>query len=479
MMVTDNGNMHSGKDPVQISDWVQANRPKLHPTRRKVLAGVAQLSQGAPWTTSSEVRKEVGISQQLLNRHLRALEGDGLVELENQGPGLPLQARITSAGLRALGLRGPQPAEPSPPSPEEPRTEIRQPAPPLASQAMPAAPARTPDAPWRQPAVKISRKAYVFLERVYGVLAPFLKNLDRRDFYLLTAPAMHKRPVVGALFEALSQYLPGLRAVEFKEIVASLTGLKISAESKTVKQPPWPGKGRTSAGGPEPPELSPAESALEDQLSRSMNPAYKGMDWHQRTRLMGDEWDRALRRRMGLFRTKFTTFGPRWERDDWNDFNQARRQADHRGADYAQWVAVQFDRLAPEGEREVEPSELHGEGALAAYLEYRHEEDGEKGRELGQPPYTAHSFSTQDPSHVDYARRLIAETTALAARIMGSEPQGPARLLAQAARSGALPIAALDLAPLYRQEVLTILQGQASQYQPIRPAAGPQPKVII
>ena len=64
------------------------------------------------------------------------------------------------------------------------------------------------------------------------------------------------------------------------------------------------------------------------------------MDWHQRTRLMSDEWDRARRRRLGLFRTAFTSFGPRWQRPDWPDFNLARRQADHRGADYAEWVAV-------------------------------------------------------------------------------------------------------------------------------------------
>lgn len=476
MMVKDSGNMTSGNKPVQIRDWVQANRPKLHPTRQKVLAGVAQLSQEGAWTTSSQVRQNVGISQQLLNRHLRALETDGLVQLENQGPGLPLQARATSAGLRALGLRGPLPAEPGS---AEPQVEARQDAPPPVSDDAVAAAATPAPAPVRQPAIKISRRAYDFLERLYSVLAPFLRNLDRRDYYFLTTPAMHKRPVVGALFEALSHYLPGLRAVDFKEIVASLTGAQAKPQEESIDSQPPADQPRARATDKEPPELSPAEDALEDQLSSVMNPEYQGMAWHQRTRLMGDEWDRTLRRRMGLFRTKFASFGPRWERPDWIDFNQARRQADHRGADYAKWVTVQFDRLAPEGQREVKPKELHGEQALAAYLDYRREEDGEKGRELGPPPYSAHSFNTYDPSHLEYAQRLIAETTALAERIMAGEPQGPARLLAQAVRSGALPMAALDLAPLYRQEVLNLLQGQTSQDQPARPATGPQPKVII
>lgn len=475
-MDKDSGNMNGGNEPVQISDWVQANRPKLHPTRRKILAGVAQLNQNGPWTTSSEVRRDVGISQQLLNRHLRALEDDGLVDLENQGPGLPLKVRITSAALRALGLRGPRPAEPSP---EIPQTGMEQRTPMPHGGMLPAASVKSSETSIQQQSVKISRQAYDFLERLYDALSPFFRSLDRRDFYYLTAPAMHKRPVVGALFEALSHYLPGLRAVEFREIVASLTGAQAKSAGQEQQSPPRRAQHDGRAPGDGPPALSPAETALEDQLERAMNPEYKGMVWYLRTRLMSDEWDRTLRRRMGLFRTKFSTFGPRWKRSDWNDFNQARRQADHRGAEYAEWVAVQFDRLAPDGQREVKPSELHGERALAAYLDYRREEDGEKSRELGQPPFSAHSFSTQDPSHVEYVRRLIAETTALAELIMAGEPQGPARLLAQAVRSGALPMAALDLAPLHRQDVLALLHRDANQYRQARPAAAPQPKVII
>jgi hypothetical protein len=441
---------------------------------------VAQLSQEGSWTTSSDVRREVGISQQLLNRHLRALEADDLVQLENQGPGLPLLARVSSAGLRALGLRGPRPVEPGqedmpvqagreaePPSQSEVPVHHDHSAPKIMGAAQTA----------QKPALQVSRRAYEFLEQLYSVLAPFLNGLKRSDYYFLTAPAMHKRPVVGALFEALSPYLPGLRAVEFKEIVASLTGVRRSSKSAPAthtRQAPGP-----AAGGQGPPKLSPAEAALEDQLERAMNPEYNGLAWYQRTRLMSDEWDRARRRRMGLFRTSFSSFTPRWQRSDWNDFNLARRQADHHGADYAQWVAVQFDRLAPEGEREVMPSELHGERSVEAYLEYSRVDDGDRGGELGPPPYSAHSFSSQDPSHLQYAQRLIAETTALAERIMGGDPLGAARLLAQAVRSGALPMAALDLAPLQRQEVLDILQKEASQYQPVRSAASPQPKVII
>ncbi len=482
MVANDSGNIKKGSRPVHLGDWVQANRPKLHPTRRKVLAGVANLSQEDSWTSSTEVRQQVSISQQLLNRHLRALEAEGLVLLEKQGPGLPLSVQITSAGLRALGLRGPRPAQASG---QEPQVTVEQAAPssdfgqgPDINESLAAAQSVVPEA-LRKPPVQISSKAYEFLERLYKVLAPFLKGVDRRDYYYLTAPAMHQRPVVGALFAALSQYLPGLRAVEFKEIVASLTGVQPKPASQVKASQQLPSRQASLASGSAPPKLSPAEEALEGQLARVMNPEYRGMEWHQRTRLLSDEWDRTRRRRMGLFRTTFTSFGPRWQRPDWSDFNQARRQADHRGADYAEWVAVQFDRLAPEGEREVKPLELHGELAVAAYLDYRRGEDGERGRELGAPPYTAQSFNAQDPSHLEYAQRLISETATLAEHIMGGDPQGPARLLAQAVRSGALPLAALDLAPLHRQEVLAILQNDASQYQQPRPAAGPQPKVII
>ncbi|KMY68677.1 hypothetical protein AAU61_03390 [Desulfocarbo indianensis] len=497
MAVEDNEKTEVGRQPVHLGQWVEAKRPRLHPTRRKVLAGVADFSQGGAWTTSSEVRQEVDISQQLLNRHLRALEAEGLVRLDHPGPGLPLKVQATGAGLRALGLRGPQPLPPaerieppadSPPAPEalpaiaEPTREAEAVQPGGKTPALlyvslddlPAQPAPPPLE--RRPNIRLKRRSYEFLEGLCDCLAPFFKNLEREDFFHLAGPALDKRPVLGALYDALSPHLPGVGVGEFKEILASLFKPKArEPEAEPAKRPP----GQAKPKDQEPPPLSPPEIALEEQLSRTMNQAYAGLAWHRRTRLMSDEWDRARRRRLGCFNTIFVNFGPRWQRRDWNDFNQARRQADHRGADYAQWVTVQFDRVTPEGNCEVRPSDLHGERAVAAYLEYRREDEGDRDRELGPPPYTAQSFNPHDAAHLEYAQRLIGETIALAERIMAGEPQGPARLLAQAVRSGALPQAALDLAPGQREAVLEILRRDAGQYMPLRPVAGPQPKVII
>lgn len=467
MIAEDNEKTEAGKQPVHLGQWVKAKRPRLHPTRRKVLAGVADLGQGGAWTTSSEVRQKVGISQQLLNRHLRALESEGLVRLDHPGPGLPLNAQATSAGLRALGLRGPQPLPPAEPAAGaeagQPGAEVP------AFPPRPAAPAPPPE-----PSLRLNRRSYEFLDGLYNCLAPFFKNLSREDFFFLAGPALDRRPVLGALFEVLSPRLPGLRALEFKEILASLLrpGLREKEAERAREE-------KSRQKSQEPPALSPHEKVLEEQLARTMNQAYAGLAWHRRTRLMSDEWDRARRRRLGCFNTIFVNFGPRWQRRDWDDFNQARRQADHHGADYAQWVALQFDRVSPEGDCEVRPADLRGERAVAAYLEYRGEEEGDRGRELGPPPYTPQSFNPHDAAHLEYAQRLISETVALAERIMAGEPQGPARLLAQAVRSGALPQAALDFAPSQREAVLDILRRDAGQYAPLRPAAGPQPKVII
>ncbi len=466
MVMEGSGNSHNGKQPVHLDKWLRANLPHLHPTRRKVLTGVAELTQGGDWTTSSEVRRRVGISQQLLNRHLRALESQGLVRLEHPGPGLPLNAQVTSFGLRALGLRGPRPVETSSTATDTTAAPASASAP-VAAPAAPAPPVAPPGA-GQGPVVRLSPRTYQFLERLYRVLAPFAQNLDRRSYYTLAAPALRQRPAAAALYEALSPYLPGLGAVEFKEMLASLAG---GSPGRRQKERPSPAR-------PQPPALSQAERALEEQLERTKNPAYRGLAWHQRTKLMGDEWDRARRRRLGRFNTSFDSFAPRWERPDWADFNHARRQADHRGADYAEWVAVQFDRLAPYGEREVLPADLHGEEAVAAYLDQHHQEGGGV-RELGPPPYRPDTFNLQDPDHLAYAQRLIEETTALAEHIMSGDPQGSARLLAEAVRSGSLPMAALDLVPDQRQAVLDILQREKSSSSAAQPAAGPLPKIII
>jgi DNA-binding transcriptional ArsR family regulator len=348
----------SGKRLDQASQGAQKALPELHPTRRKVLDGVAELCRDEFWTTSSRVRKKVGISQQLLNRHLRALESDGLVALENPGPGRPLNARATSAGLQALGISETLPAEePDPPSGQSPDQS--------AGQEAPSASAEP------RPVIRITKRIYLFLERLYVALTPFMKDMDRGDFYGAAGPAMNLRPVKVALYQALAPSMVGVGQAEFEEIVTRLANTQ--PYSVAIQPPPsqQPVQPAAPVQGQEPFELSIIEKALEERLQGSMNSAYQGMPWHQRSRLMSDEWDRARRRRLGLFRTMFSSFDPRWQRMDWADFNQARRQADYCGAYYAEWVAAQFEELSPDGQEEVMPNELHGKRALTAYEEYR------------------------------------------------------------------------------------------------------------
>ena len=94
---------NGGGEPVRLDAWVASKHPRLHPTRRMVLKVVASLCRDGQWATSSEVRESTDLSQQLLNRHLRGLESDGMIRIVKPGPGLPLNVRPTSTGLRLLG----------------------------------------------------------------------------------------------------------------------------------------------------------------------------------------------------------------------------------------------------------------------------------------------------------------------------------------------------------------------------------------
>jgi hypothetical protein len=481
----------SGADnqPVHLNEWVAANQPRLHPTRKKVLAAAARLTADGQAVPSTEVRQEVGLSQQLLNRHLHGLEEDGLVALERPGPGRPLEITATPAGLRAAGLRGPQrqplaPAEPEtraeaepepehrpePPPQPEPRAEARprpapEPEPEPAPQPEPQA-AAEPPLPAAPP---VSGRVARFVDSLYDALAPYCPALGRAEFRALVRPALGSRPQAPALHRALAAHLGHMDRALFTEILAEV--------ARRAARGPAPARPRTPArrDPAQPPALGPAGEALERQLAESCHPEYHGLPWHRRTRLLSDEWDLCRRRRLGAFNTAFDNFAPRWQRRDWPDFNQARRQADGRGADYREWVAAQFDRLAPRGEAEVPPEALHGDEALEAYRR-RHPEQEQTDSGLGPPPYGLKDFRLDDPGHVAYAQRLIEEIAGLARRVLGKDYEdGPPRLLAEAVRAGTLPAAALELAPRWREATLARLKqgGLASG------SGLPQPPVII
>lgn len=359
--------------PVALDAWVAANHPQLHPTRRKVLEAVCRLTSRGEPTTSSQVRQEVGISQQLLNRHLRALEKQGLVSLANQGPGLPLQVMSTAAGQRLVTWS-------PPPRHEEPEAQAGAPAAP-AAPAPPTAPAPPEEA---------------------------------------AAPA-EDEPAEPAAEEAESDL--------------------------------WERKST-------PPPLSPAEEALEQRLSATAHPDYQHLPWYQRTREFSNEWDQQRRRRLGVLTTYFSSFTPRWERPDWHHFNQGRRQADARGARYQDWIAAQFQRLAPDGVGEVWPKDLHGKEAAQAYEGSRSPQAGGGKRRLGPPPYTVDSFNLANPEHAAYAEQVLEEMAELGESIYGDPDEGAIRLLIQAICSRSFPPAALDLNPRWKQKVLAEVGSQ-------------------
>jgi DNA-binding MarR family transcriptional regulator len=426
------------------------------------LAAVAELGSGQAEVTSSQVRKVVGISQQLLNRHLRGLESQGLVELEHRGPGLPLVVRITSAGLRALERRRPH---------SEPVTEAQVAPSPSVRQAPPPA-ARSP---------LLSPRLERFARSLYRALDAYLPGLGWEDFLALVAPALKRRPLAMALYEALEPHLArGMSLELFTQVLREV--------ARRLKEAGTP-RGRPAVRRPKPavsegPPLGPAEAALERRLEQTMNPRYRGMPWYQRTRELSNEWDRARRRHLGLFSTAFDSFRPRWERPDWDDFNQARRQADARGALYSDWVQAQFERLAALGEDHVPPSQLHGQEAIEAWQERFGVEEGEAAP-LGPAPYTIDTFRLDDPQHVAYAERVIREIEELARRVLGGEDETVVRLLVEAVSAGNLPAAALELAPRYKEQVLADLARRQAKASRRAPAASsisgstPRTRIII
>ncbi|MBI4797681.1 MAG: hypothetical protein HY794_02870 [Desulfarculus sp.] len=219
------------------------------------------------------------------------------------------------------------------------------------------------------------------------------------------------------------------------------------------------------------PALGPAEEALEERLNVSCHPERRDDPWWERTREFSTLWDQIARWRLGSLGTSFTTFGPRWQHPEWNNFNRARRQADARGARYLDWIQAQFDRL----NGPVVPSELHGEEALAAWHKKVASQGGLPGpAPLGPAPYTMDSFNAHNPDHVAHAEELLGQITSLAYRVYGQELDGPIRLLTQAIAGGNLPEGALDLRPQWKDRVLAAL-GRQTAYQAAPAPAAPQP----
>lgn len=470
---------------MRLDAWVAASQPQLGPARRKVLLSVAELTQDGDWVASSQVKELSGGQRQPVNRHLRALEEDGLVALQFRGRGMPLYVKATSAGLRAVGLRGP----------------LRAPEP--AAEALPAP--RT-DQPEFAPAPAPARTGRLerFASSLYQALQPYLAGLEYQEFRRLLiinlAAALGRRPVAAAV-AAAAPAIPApaapqplsagdaiglaVRAAVSQALnppTVPAPGPEAAAPSPPETPAPLPAPAQAAAPTPEPvapeilpperptgpalrlPMLNAAEQALEERLASSANPQYRDTPWWQRTKDFSDLWDRVRRWRLGRLGTYFTSFAPRWEHPDWASFNRARRQADARGAHYGDWIEAQFDRL----DNRVPPRDLLGDEAAEAWQSrmMKAEPETAQSGELGPPPYTNESFNVHNPDHAAYAEELLGQILSLARRVYGEDADGAVRLLSQAVLSGNLPLAALDLRPQYKAQAYAVLGNQSPSLAP-------------
>ncbi|MFH1032881.1 MAG: hypothetical protein V1806_00110 [Pseudomonadota bacterium] len=440
---------------MRLDAWVAASQPSLGPARRNVLYVVAELTMDGIWVPSSQIKEHFGAQRQPVNRHLRALEAEGLVLLENRGRGLPLYVKATAAGRRAVGLRGPQ-RQAEPAFEDEPDQPLA-PSPEQAATPLPAMIAADQEAP-------LSRGER-FAMTLYEALRPFLRGLEYPDF---------RRLLMQTLAAALGRMpLSQITAPPPPRPLVQEPQQPTPAQVAVVRPVPGPPVLQVLSPSQDPPALTAAEEALEERLDVSCHPERREQLWWERTKDFSALWDQVTRWRMGSLGTSFTTFGPRWRHPEWNNFNRARRQADARGARYLDWIQAQFDRLGGP----VSPKELHGEEALASWHKRVSSQGGLQGpAPLGEAPYTVDTFNAGNPEHVAYAEELLGQITSLANRVYGDDVDGPIRLLTQAVAGGNLPEAALELRPQWRDRVLASLGRPASQPQPVAP---PAPRAVV
>lgn len=476
-------------EPVRLDAWVAASQPQLGPARRRVLLAVAELTKNGDWVSSSEVKAVSGGQRQPVNRHLRALELDGLVTLQFQSKGMPLYVKATPAGLRAVGLRGPlRTPEPAPlsPAPPAPAAVILPAAP---DAVVPAPPSAAP------PAASAPGRMERFVSSFYQALQPYLVGVSYADFRRLlvanlaaalgkNAPQAGPNPATQVSAPAVPNPGAVFKAAMSQTIQDALGGRPADENVPAYQQPPRPEvlPMRFRAEVSDPPALNTAEKALEARLGQSCNSEHRQAAWWQRSKDFSDIWDRVRRWRLGSLNTTFTSFGPRWQHPDWADFNRARRQADARGARYLDWIEAQFDRLS----NRVSPADLSGDEAVKAW-QNRLRQNGAAAQGVGElppPPYTPESFNIHNPEHAAYAEEVMEQICSLAQRVFGDDSDGPVRLLSQAVQSGNLPLAALELRPQWRDSVLAALrpQGPSTGAGPslaLTGAGGMRPVVII
>ena len=403
---------------VSLDDWVAANQPRLGETRERVLCYAVETAKNHGVVSSRNLREDLGISQQLLNRHLRGLEADGLLRLEKRGPGRPLRITPTALGLRVAQRL-------------EPKTSARQ-----------------AEEPVHQPSGDPTAPPASILE-ARGLLGAFLGTLMAHLDGQTTGvtPAQLGR----AVRQALSDFLPIERE---QQVVAPQPQIVYAPPPPPPPQPqqfqaPEPVVSQQS-GAYAPPRLSADESYEEGRLESTCNSAYHGRPWYERTKIFSDLWDRQRRSRTGSLSTFFIGFGPRWEHPNWPDFNKARQTADSCGAEYGKWLTDQMDRMARMGQTDFSPHLL----ANKAICQAPAQEQGQAGPAPGDAPYTIDTYDPENDAHVLYAMQVINGLIGTASLIFGEDPDGPVRMVTEAIAHKQLPRKALDLVPEIKQKLM-------------------------
>jgi hypothetical protein len=212
----------------------------------------------------------------------------------------------------------------------------------------------------------------------------------------------------------------------------------------------------------EPPQLSKEEERLEKRLMERANPEYQDMPWYKRTDVFCFAWEQARKHKLGVLAPYFNSFAPKWESPDWSAFNRARRQADIHGADYTDWIKVQFDRVSPKGLTRVFPNELYGDQAVKAYLAFQARQEKAPKKHLAEPPFTKRTFNLEDPEHRQYVEEFFQEVERVSHDLFGNSEKGLDMLLCEAVEQGRLPLAALDLRPDWKEMVKSRMRTPAS-----------------
>ncbi|MEW5913389.1 MAG: winged helix-turn-helix domain-containing protein [Thermodesulfobacteriota bacterium] len=404
------------REPVRISSWL-ASKQSTDPTRIKVLEAVVDLAAEDHWISSREVRDRTGLSQQLVQGYLEELEREGLVDLDSNN-GVPPKVLPTNQGFKALG-RSEEPA----PRPVSLTRRLVQPS---------------------------DEEVDELAQRLYQRLEDHLLDLDRSQTEQLLRRVLSEvksrpqdQPEPPAQRPARAKAAPAPQ-----EQVNILDQLE--AELAAELESPQPDL--ASWAEQEPPALPAAEARLEQELTRSAFPDYQDLQWYERTQELMDVWDRARRRNLGLLGTFFTSFRPRWKYAQWEAFNQARRQADELGANYEQWVKAQFQRLSIDSQVEVQPNQLHGQEAARAY-----QASLAPAAPAAAPAFEPAAAPVMAAGDAGTAEALLAQLEGLAASVYGDDPRGPAILAVEAVKRGNLPLAALDLRPAWKAQVLECL----------------------